>query len=98
MRLPDELPVPSAAAGAPDATEIARAWVSGDQQHLTLRVDVWDDPAAWGVLFADIARQVASAFQDEEGRDPAATLARIKLGFDAELQWPTDDPAGEMLS
>jgi len=96
MALPDELPVPSAA--ATDATEIARVWVDGDQQHLTLRVDVWDDPAAWGVLFADIARHVASALQGEEGRDPAATLARIKLGFDAELQWPTDDPAGEMWS
>jgi hypothetical protein len=97
MSLPDELPIPSVAAA--DATEIARVWVDGDQQHLTLRVDVWDDPAAWGVLFADIARHVASALQEEEGRDPGATLARIKLGFDAELQRPTDDhPPGEMLS
>ena len=65
-------------------------------QHISLRVGVWKDPEAWGMMLADLARHISAAFEQAEKRDPVEMLARIKAGFDAEMDSPTDDVRGEL--
>lgn len=92
-----ELPVPPIAMTDDTARELARVWAAEGRQHVSIEVGVWDDPAAWGMFLVDLARHVAHAYQQTEGRDPAEVLARIREGFDAEWEEPTDTPSGAMV-
>lgn len=86
-----ELQPPPIAASNPQAIEILRVWAApGSPQQVALRT-AWKDPAAWGLLLVDLARHVARAYE-QEGLLQAATLARIREGFDAEWSSPTDRP------
>lgn len=58
----------------------------GDEFHFTLTAGVFEEPAAWGGLFADVARQVAQALHEDEKRDPAQTLRLIKAAFVTEME------------
>ena len=49
-RRPDELQVPPAARKDRDAVELARIWIAEGNQHVTLRPEVWEDPANWGIM------------------------------------------------
>jgi hypothetical protein len=88
----DELTAPPAASIDAKSFEIARLWVADDAQHVALRTDVWQDPAAWGVVLADLARHVALAYQRKDGHDLEDVLERVLAGFHAELESPTDEP------
>ena len=90
------LDIPPAVARDSQAVEIARIWAGGGGQHVSLRADVWADPAAWGVLLVDLAKHLANAY-GATGRDPADSLSRIKAGFDAEWSHATDAPTGKLL-
>ncbi len=85
-----ELRVPQEVLDDPESRELLRVWLSGESQRFVLRPDVWDDPAAWGLLLADLARHVAYAYAQKQGGDPERVLERIKAGFDAEWISPTD--------
>ena len=87
-----ELIIPPAAASGAQAFEIMRLWVVRDQgQHISLRHDVWEDPAAWGMMLVDIARHLAKAYA-KDGNSEAAVMTRIYEGFAAEIASPTDSP------
>jgi len=88
------LPIPPVAEQDRKALELARVWAAKGAQHVSLRPDAWPDPGAWGILFVDVAKHVADALREKSGRDPADTLRRIKAGFDAEWNHPTDRPKG----
>lgn len=81
----DHLEIPQAAGSDPKAFELLRVWVANRQQHVSLRTGVWEDPAAWGIMLADLARHIAEAYRREEGRDFDATLQRVMAGIRAEL-------------
>ena len=86
-----ELEVPPIATSESDAVEAVRVWASpGHSQQVTLRT-TWNDPGAWGLMLADIARHAVKAYTNE-GRDPAEVLARIREMFEAEFANPTDTP------
>jgi hypothetical protein len=89
-----ELFVPGEAQKDPESVEVLRVWIANNQQHISLRYGVWDDPAAWGIFLVDLARHLANAFQQEQGLDFDKTVARIRWGFDAEMNSPTDFPTG----
>jgi hypothetical protein len=92
----DPLPVPPAAEINVDSTEILRLWkVPEVGQQVILRHDAWEDPAAWGLMLADIARHVARAHA-QEGQDEREVFQRILAGFRAEIASPTDTPRGEV--
>jgi hypothetical protein len=93
-----ELAIPAKAHDDPRSVEVARIWVAGGCQHVSLKVGQWSDPAAWGIILVDLARHVASAHQQMEGRDPDDTLAKIKEGFDVEWDYPTDAVTGGVIS
>jgi Domain of unknown function (DUF5076) len=84
-----ELTIPPAAEEDPSAFEILRVWGANREQHVTLFWDLWDDPATWGIMLADLANHVANALYQERGLDRAETLGKIRSMFDLELDDPT---------
>jgi len=92
----DQLPIPEPARKDPESFELLRVWIAHKGQHVSLLADMWDDPAAWGILLADLAQHVANAYHDQKGFDRAKTLERIKAGLDVELNSPTDSASGKV--
>jgi hypothetical protein len=69
--------------------ELASIWIVDKKQQVVLSGNLWDDPAAWGLMLVDIARHVANAYADQ-GRSRDEVLRRIRAAFDAEWEAPTD--------
>ena len=90
----DQLAIPGAAVHDPKSFEVLRVWVADNNQQVSLRAGVWEDPAAWGLMLADLARHIVNTYEPATAPDREQILKRIKLGFDAELQSPTDTPTG----
>jgi hypothetical protein len=90
---PNALVIPPDAELDTEAGEILRAWVSRGALHCSLKPTTWDDPGAWGIVLADVARHVASALQ-ESNKTPFDTLQRIRRAFEVEMDNPTDKPTG----
>lgn len=86
-----ELEKPFVAKYAESAKEIARVWIVDGKQQVALTRELWNDPAAWGLILVDVAREIAKAYEGE-GRDGAEVLARIRAGLDAEWAAPTELP------
>jgi hypothetical protein len=83
-----ELPIPSEVLDQEWALELVRVWAAGGKQHITVAKNIWEDPANWGILLVDLAKHIAKSHSEVSYDD---ALARIKEGFDAEWQAPTDD-------
>ena len=84
----DSLSIPPAGRNEGGA-EVMRAAVVGQSFALSLRRG-FDDPAAWGLLLATAARQVANIYATELGGDEQMLLARIREAFETDL-----DSAGD---
>lgn len=83
-----ELPTPPLAA-MPNAVEVLRVWVAeGSPQQFILQ-PTWDDPGAWGILLADLARHVAKAYATD-GLSETEAFERVVTGLLAELENPTE--------
>lgn len=91
----DELAPPPSAIEDATSFEIARVWVASGAQHARLRTGVWPDPAAWGIVLADLARHVALAYHYEEDHDVEHVLERVLAGFQTELESPTSHTTEE---
>ena len=92
-----ELVIPPAAFQDSTSLEVLRVWIARNEQHITLLAGIWDDPGAWGILLADLARHIVNAYMLEEEIDPEEFLTRIRALFDAELNSPTDAPRGKIM-
>ena len=94
---PNQLPIASDAEGDPRARELLRVWAAQGKQHVSLATNLWEDPAAWGIMLVDLAKHIASAYRllnHEKNFDDI--LGRIREGFDAEWENATDEPTGEI--
>jgi hypothetical protein len=96
MAQSDQLRVPEPARTDAKSFELLRVWIAHHDQHISLRVGVWKEPEAWGMMLADLARHIAAAFEQSENRDATEALAQIKAGFEAEIQCPTEEVRGEI--
>lgn len=96
MSVADDLAIPVAAERDQRSFELLRIWIAEKNQHVSLRSGVWDDPAAWGIMLADLARHITNSYALNQGRDPEQVLQRIRAGFDVELDSPTDTPKPAM--
>jgi hypothetical protein len=77
--------------------ELLRVWVAEQGQHVSLRSGVWEDPFAWGIVLADLARHIVHAESLARANvDQKAFLARMLEGFQAEIESPTDEPEGQL--
>jgi hypothetical protein len=95
--MPRDLPVPPAAASDPESVEIARIWAAQGGQHVSLAPELWKDPAAWGLMLVDLARHVANGYEQAQGLNRNQVLGRIRAGFDAEWESPTDEATGRLI-
>ena len=41
--------------------ELLRVWIAEQGQHVSLRSGMWEDPFAWGIVLADLARHIVHA-------------------------------------
>ena len=96
FKKPGELPIPPIAQRDRGAIEIGRIWAAKGDQHISLNVTIWPDPAYWGLMLADLAQHVANAYA-QEGRSRDEALRRIREGFEAEWHAPTDQPQGQII-
>ena len=94
---PRELTIPPLAQTDPGAVELVRVWATHGQQHVTIAVDSWQDPAAWGIMLVDLARHVANYYAENRAMRRDHVLARIKEIFDAEWQSPTSEAKGSVI-
>ncbi len=91
------LSIPPVAQRDKASFEVMRVWIAEQGQHVSIRSGAWEDPFAWGIVLADLARHIALAHQlQNEGTDTDAFLARLLEGFQAEIDNPTDEPEGEV--
>jgi hypothetical protein len=79
---------PPPAAKDKGGVEVLRAAIIDQGVHVTLRPS-FDDPAAWGALLCDVARQVSRAYAQAKMATEADALARIRGALIAELNAPT---------
>lgn len=68
--------------------EVLRAGVVEGGLHVVLR-RAFNDPKAWGVLLADVARQVSSIYVMETGAEQRDILGQISEAFTAEMKAPS---------
>jgi Domain of unknown function (DUF5076) len=94
MKTAKELIIPETASEDPNAFELLRVWVANGGQHVSILTGIWKDPAAWGIMLADLAGHVVNAYAQEEGLDRQKTLRVIRRMFNDELDSPTDVPEG----
>ena len=95
MSAKDELVIPDAAGRDARSFELLRVWIAEKSQHVSLR-NAWQDPAAWGIMLADLAKHVANAYQQEAGLDAKETLRRITNALHVELKTATAEPTGKL--
>jgi hypothetical protein len=91
------LSIPPAAQRDKASFEVLRVWIAEQSQHVSIRSGAWDDPFAWGIVLADLARHIALAHELQgHAVDKDAFLERLLEGFNAEIDNPTDEPEGEV--
>ncbi|QHN05197.1 DUF5076 domain-containing protein [Granulicella sp. WH15] len=96
MAIDNQLRIPDSAAGDKSSFELLRVWIADQTQQVSLRGGVWQDPAAWGVMLADLARNIVLIHQEQdEEMDADAFLATLLDGFDQEIDTVIDEFAGE---
>ena len=88
---------PPAASRDKASFELLRVWVAEQGQHVSLRSGTWEDPFAWGIVLADLARHIVNAEAlHRKDLDRDAFLERVLEGFHAEIESPTDEAEGEI--
>lgn len=82
-----QLGIPKAAAQDAASFELLRVWVAQQAQQISLRPGIWQDPSAWGVMLADLARNIVQVHVENDAElDAEAFLAALLEGFDTEIE------------
>jgi Domain of unknown function (DUF5076) len=92
----DALHIPPAALEQ-GGVEVLRAVIIDGGLHVSLR-RAFEDPEAWGMLIADVARHVARVYATESQMSEEQTLARVRAIFDAEMDAPSDPGTTSAIS
>ena len=92
----DALHVPPAALDL-GGVEVLRAVIVDGGLHVSLR-RAFDDPEAWGMLIADIARHIARIYAKESAMSEDQVLERVRAIFEAEMDAPSDPGATSAIS
>lgn len=91
------LDIPAAAQRDKASFEVMRVFIAEQGQHVSIQSGAWEDPFAWGIVLADLARHIALAHQMQNSKiDSDAFMERLLEGFQAEIDNPTDEPEGEI--
>jgi hypothetical protein len=95
-RIFDALQIPPSALEQ-GGVEVLRAAIVDGSLHVSLR-RAFDDPEAWGMLIADIARHVARIYAQESAMSEDDVLERVRAIFEAEMEAPSDPGTTSALS
>jgi hypothetical protein len=77
--------------------EILRAVVVKGGLHVSI-IRAFNDPEAWGMLIADVARHAARVFARETKITEEQATEKIRNMFDAEMDAPTDPGSTQAIS
>jgi hypothetical protein len=91
------LPAPNKTTQTADAFELFSVWYVDGAPYVTVRAGAWKDPAAYGIMIADLMRHIAHAYWQVGGQDKQEAFLRILEGFAAQIEFPTDEPAGKLI-
>jgi hypothetical protein len=69
--------------------ELLRAVIANNQLHVSLRRGS-DEPELWGILLADIARQIGRVYARETLLSEEDVVERVCAMFEAEIARPTN--------
>jgi hypothetical protein len=91
--------IPPAAQRDDNAVQMLSAWIAEQGMHCTVNIGMWhaagrDEPQAWGILLADIARHIGNAIQEERGVVAAEVTDAILVSMMSELESPTSAASG----
>jgi hypothetical protein len=90
----NELPIPPDAS-ATQTQEVLRVWIVDQEQlECTLQADAFPDAETWGVVLADVIRNLGRALLELEGKDTRDTTQRVLKELQKELetaQTPAED-------
>ena len=92
----DALHIPPAALEQ-GGVEVLRAVIIDGGLHVSLR-RAFEDPEAWGMLIADVARHIARVYATELQMSEEQTLARLRAIFEAEMDAPSDPGTTSAIS
>ena len=91
-----QLAIPAAAEQDPTGFELLRVWVAKQSQQVTLRPGIWQEPSAWGIMLADLARSIVQIHvQNDQNLDPEAFLSAVLEGFDNEIETVLNEFGGD---
>ncbi|VVE56073.1 hypothetical protein PCA20602_05070 [Pandoraea capi] len=91
-------PIPDAVLADNDAVEMLRVWTAEKAMYCSMKVGMYQETrqiseeAVWGVILADVARQVSDALQRAYPAAPgtqADSLAMVRDHFLNELRAPS---------
>lgn len=93
------LVIPPAAQRDENSIQMISGWIAEKGLHCTLNVGMWEsqgrnEPAAWGIMLADVVRHVANALQDLNGTDSKEIALQIVESLWVEFKDPTSDVTG----
>ena len=73
-------------------------WIAEKGQHVSIQSGAWEDPFAWGIVLADLARHIALAHQMQGSKvDPEAFLAHAcSRALRPRSKTPRTSPRGEI--
>jgi hypothetical protein len=82
--------IPKSVVQRPGSKEMVSIWTNGQVNDYVIDGLGWKDSAAWGLLLVDLARHISKMYA-QHGQNENDVLKRIKMGFDAEWNAPTDN-------
>jgi hypothetical protein len=97
------LPIPQAALRDENAVHMLGGWIAEQGLHCSLNVGFFaanghDEPAAWGMMLADVVRHIADAMSKDSGVASHTTVAAILAALEHELDEPTSDVEGDFVA
>jgi hypothetical protein len=77
--------------------EVLRAAIVDGGLHVSLR-RAFEDPEAWGMLIADLARHVGRIYARETAMTEDEVIDRVRAIFEAEMDAPSDPGTTSAIS
>ncbi|VVE41681.1 hypothetical protein PHO31112_04182 [Pandoraea horticolens] len=90
-----ECPIPDSVMHDDDAVEMLRVWTADQTMYCSMKIGMYretkkvPEEAIWGVILADVARQVSTTLQQSYPRMNTDSLALVREHFLKELGAPT---------
>lgn len=93
------LTIPSAVQEDDQSIQMLSAWIARQGLHCAINVGMWetqgrDEPEAWGMLLAEVVRQIAKAAREKSGAKPDQTIDAIVDSLLNELNDPASPAPG----